>query len=189
MLRNSSRELIPFQKYLLYRTCILFITLYNFPLWYYNKASLAYLLQELRKIQPRAAIQILGAFHTSPSISIESIASIILIHLYLQKLGGRFQLRMQSLPSNHIIKSLMELRHSYSNNNHWLSLEKLIFKQQLNIKGSVVDTNNRLNGIFPSFISLSTKFSSGDQLINIFPSCFSFYSLNRKSEESRKLHI
>jgi len=51
MLRNSLRGLIPTQKYLLDRTCILLIMLYNFPLWYYNKAFLAYPLKKLRKIQ------------------------------------------------------------------------------------------------------------------------------------------
>jgi len=34
ILRNSSRELIPSQKHLLYRICILLITLYRFPLWF-----------------------------------------------------------------------------------------------------------------------------------------------------------
>jgi len=57
ILRNSSRGLIPTQKYLLYRTCILLpIILYSFLLWYYNKAPLAYPLKELGKIQQRAAI-------------------------------------------------------------------------------------------------------------------------------------
>ena len=59
MLGNSSRELIPTQKCLLY-------ALYSFLLWYYNKDPLAYLLKELRKIQWRAAIWILGAFWISP---------------------------------------------------------------------------------------------------------------------------
>jgi len=42
MLVNLLRELIPNQKCLLYRTCILLIIPYGFPLQYYNKASLAY---------------------------------------------------------------------------------------------------------------------------------------------------
>jgi len=101
-------------------------------------------------------------FYTSLSLSIEAIASLILIHLYLQKLGGRFQLRTQLLPSNYIIKSLLKSRHSDSNNNHQLTLEKLTFKQQLKLKSPVVDANNRLNGVFPLFISLSSEFSPGE---------------------------
>jgi len=51
MLVNSLRELIPNQKCLLYRTCILPIILYSFSLQYYNKASLAYPLRI--KFSPR----------------------------------------------------------------------------------------------------------------------------------------
>ena len=42
---------------------------------------------------------------------------------------------------------------------------------------------------FPLFISFSSEFSSEDRLIDIFPSCFSFHSSNRKSKESRKVYI
>ena len=105
------------------------------------------------------------------------------------KLSGRFQLRMQLLPPNHIIKSFLELKNLNSNNNHWLLLEKLTPRQQLNIKDSVVGINNRLNRIFPSFNPFSTEFSPGDRLINIFSSHFYFHSTNRKSNESRKVHI
>jgi len=59
----------------------------------------------------------------------------------------------------------------------------------LNIKGPIVDANNRLNKVFPLFISFSSEFSPGDRLINIFSSCFSFYSSDRKSKESRKVYI
>ena len=51
MFKNLSKGLSPSQKHLLYRSCVLPITLYKFPLWYYNKASLAYLLKELRNMQ------------------------------------------------------------------------------------------------------------------------------------------
>jgi len=113
---NSLRGLISTQKHLLYRTCILLIALYNFLLWYYNKALLAYLLRKLEKIQYKVAIWILGAFCTFPLLGVKAIAGLIPIYLHLQKLDGRFQLRTYLLPLNHFIKSLMELRHSGSNN-------------------------------------------------------------------------
>ena len=71
---------------------------------------LSYPLKELNKIQKRAVIWILGAFQTSSSHSIEAITSLILIHLNLQKFNSRSQLRVHSLPSNHILKSLLESR-------------------------------------------------------------------------------
>ena len=50
ILGNLSRGLILSQKHLLYRVCIFPIMLYSFPLWFYNKAPLAYLLKVLRNI-------------------------------------------------------------------------------------------------------------------------------------------
>ena len=77
MLGNLSRDLILSQKCLLYRVCVLSITLYGFPLWFYNKVSLAYLLKVLRNMQYRAALWILEAFCTSPLLDIETIADLI----------------------------------------------------------------------------------------------------------------
>jgi len=99
ILRNSVRGLIPHHKHLLYRSCILSITLYGFQLWYYNKAPLPYLLKMLGKMQRRAAIWILGTFKTSPSFSVKAIAGLIPINLHLQKLSRRSQLRCYELMS------------------------------------------------------------------------------------------
>jgi len=56
-----------------------------------------YPLKELRKIQRRAAIWILGAFHTLPSPGVKAIAGLLPIDLHLQKLSGRFQLKIHML--------------------------------------------------------------------------------------------
>jgi len=125
MLGNSSRGLIPSQKRLSYRVCIFPIVLYGFPLWFYNKVPLAYLLKALRNMQHRAALWILGEFCISPSLGIKAIASLIPIHFHLQKLGGRLQLQTYSLPLNYIIKLLLELRHSSNYNYHQLLMKKL----------------------------------------------------------------
>ena len=61
-------------------------------------------LIKLRKMQQRVALWILGAFKTSPSLGIKAIARLVPIHLYFRKLS-RYQLRVQILPHNHIIKS------------------------------------------------------------------------------------
>jgi len=74
----------------------------------------------------------------------------------------------------------LELRHFSNNNHHHPSLEKLTPKQQLKVKGPIVDANNRLNGIFNSFNPFSSKFSLRNRLIDIFPSHFSFHLSNRK---------
>ena len=51
ILGNSTIKLPPHQKWLLYRTCVLPIMIYRFPLWYFNEAPLSYPLKELRKMQ------------------------------------------------------------------------------------------------------------------------------------------
>jgi len=50
LLGNSSRGIIPLQKCLLYRCCILLIALYGFQLWFYYHALLSYQLKALGKI-------------------------------------------------------------------------------------------------------------------------------------------
>jgi len=57
-------------------------------------------------------------------------------------------------------------------------------KQQSNIKGLIMNIDNRFNEIVSSFVLFSNKFSPGDRLIDIFPSYFSFHSSNRKSKKS-----
>ena len=81
---------------------------------------------------------------------------------------------------------MLESRHSNTNNDHHLLLEKLTLKQQLNIKSPIVGANNRLNGIFHSFNPFSSEFSLDDKLINIFPSCFSFYWLDSVISQTLK---
>ena len=108
LLGNSSCGIILTQKHLLYRCCILPITLYGFQLWFFNYAPLSYLLKILEKMQRRAAIWILGAFKTSLVESIEVIVGLIPIKLHLQKLIGRSQLCPLALLYNHLIQSLMD---------------------------------------------------------------------------------
>ncbi len=56
----------------------------------------------------RATIWILGAFKTSPIEGMKAIAGIIPIKFHLQKLAKRFQMRPLKLPTDHIIRALME---------------------------------------------------------------------------------
>jgi len=69
-------------------------------------------LKKLRKIQQRAALWIMGAFHTSPICEVEAITGLIPIHFHLDKLSGRHQLRAVSLPKNHTLNSLLDDQYS-----------------------------------------------------------------------------
>jgi len=76
-------------------------------------------------MQRRVAIWILDAFHTLSSFSIEAITSRISIYLYLQKLSSRSQFEAHSLSYNHILRSLLELRQSFTNIPYQLLLDVL----------------------------------------------------------------
>jgi len=107
LLGNSLRGINLLQKRKLYRCCALPIMLYSFSLWYYNKALTYYHLNILWKMQWRAALWISGAFWTSPTLGIEAILGLVLIHLHLKKLYRKFLLYKLSLPSNHIISNIL----------------------------------------------------------------------------------
>ena len=130
------------QKQLLYRSYVLLISLYGFQLWYYNNIPLAYPLKLLGKMQKRAAIWILEAFKTFLSFDIEAIMNLITINLHLKKLSGRPQLRVHSLPSNHILCSLIKPRENSSYCQYPLFLGSLTRCQHNLIKDSLADIDN-----------------------------------------------
>ena len=126
ILGNSNHSINPLQKQLLYKMCILPITLHGFQLWFYNQAPMTYHLKALGKMQRRAVIWILEAFKTSLPYSIKAIAGLALIKLHLQKLGGRSQLQAYKLPPNHLVHSLMDSKLSTPSTHNVISLNSLI---------------------------------------------------------------
>ena len=82
---------------------------------------------------------------------------------------------------------MLESRYSNNNSIHCLLLGKLTLKQQLNIKESIVDANNRLNRVFPPFIPFSSKFLPGNRLIDIYSS--HFFNSTNKYKKGRKAYI
>ena len=172
ILGNFIRDLSLFHKQLLYYTYIPPITLYDFPLQYFKSVPLSYSLKELGKIQQRAILQITGTFYTSPTWGIEAIASLILSHLHLDKLSSHHQMKIVFLSSNYTIKSLLECHLTLNSILHYLLLDKITLKQRLKIKSSIVDANNHLNSILPSFNCLHKELSSGFCLVDTFQNNF-----------------
>ena len=125
-------------------------------------------------MQRRAAIWILGAFKTSPTEGIEAITGLIPIKFHLHKLVSRSQLRSSLLPDNHIIRSLMDNHLNSCIGSHPHSIKSLTNRQKTSVKGYIIDFNNKLYGVFPSFSPLNPEFSPGSRVINIFLDKFSF---------------
>ena len=184
ILGNSNCGINLTQKCLLYRICILSITLYGFQLWFYNCTPMSYHLKLLGKMQRRVTIWILGAFKTFLLFSIKAIARLIPIKLYFQKLSRRSQLWAHSLPPNHLIWSLIDSSHSVSTTQHPTSLDSFTSHQQFLIKSYLVDINNRFNKIFPSFTSLHSGLSPGHRIIDNFSNCFVF-NLHSKQKDNK----
>ena len=122
-------------------------------------------------------------------LDIEVITGLIPIHLYLQKLIGRFYLWAYLLPLNYIINLILDLRNSSNQEPHWLSLDKLIPRQCSIIKGSLVNMNNRYNENFSSFSPFNCEFLLENRLIDVFSNLFSFYALNRKNNHDIKSYL
>jgi len=180
ILSNSTRGLIPYQKYLLYRCCAMPIILYGFQLWYYNKAPLLYPIKIMNKMQRRVVLWIVDSFKTALLIGIEAIASLTPINLHLQKIEGRLQLRVYSLPSSHILCSLISSCNKSPLYQHPLLLNFLTKRQYSLIKGHLVDIDNHFNEVFPSFDPINPELFPGHRIINIFSNCFLFQPFNKQ---------
>ena len=53
-------------------------------------------------------------------------------------------------------------------------INSLTVHQKTSLKGHIIDSNNKLYGVFPSFFPLNPEFILGSRIINIFPDKFSF---------------
>ena len=135
-------------------------------------------------MQRRAAIQILGAFRTSPTEGLEAIAGLIPIKLYLHKLASRSQLCSAALPKNHLIKTLIEdISNTYTKPFPY-SINMLTDCQKNSIKGHFIDLYNKLHGIFPLFFPFNSELNPGSRIIDIFQDQFSFNLANKVKNDS-----
>ena len=174
ILGNSTRDLNPNQKCLLYRSCTMPIILYGFQLWHYNRALLFYPLKILNKMQRWVALWIVSAFKTSPLLGVKAIASLIPINFHLKNIGGRLQLRVYVLLSNHILHILMSHNSISFLHQHALLLISLTRRQQNLIKGHIVNMDNHFNEVFPFFNPINLEFSPSNRIIDTHTKHFSF---------------
>ena len=187
LLGNSAQGISPLQKCLLYRCCALPIVLYSFQLWFYNKAPISYHMKILNKMQRRAAIWILRVFKTSPLEGIEAITGIIPIKSHLQKIAKRSQICPFKLPTNHILRNLLDGSPPLSNTSNSHNIGSLTNCQRNLTKGHLIDTCNKAYGIFLSFSLLDPEFFPGHHIIDNFSDHLSFNLVNKKEKEINKI--
>ena len=189
MLSNSSWGLLPMQKRLLYRTCILPIVMYGFNLWFFKGAPIVKNINELKKIQHKAALWITSTFWTSPSDGIETIAGLIPITLHMHKLNSRHHLRYGSIPSSHAINLLLDSQYAKNHPLHKATTSKLTDKQRSNLKSPIKDINECLNSVRDCYNPLFSLFSPGSRVVDHFSSRFSFHSPPSSSNEDLFHHL
>ena len=185
LLGNLSRGINPIQKCLLYRCCILPIALYGSQLWFYNKVSLLYHMKILGKMQRRAVIWILGTFKTSPLKGIEAITGLIHIKYHLQKLVGRSQLHSAALPTNHLIRMFMNDHSNNHSSPNPHSINSLTNHQKTIAKGHLIDSNNKLHGVFQVFSPLHLEFKLGSRISDQFSDRFSFNLASKEKNQQK----
>jgi len=65
---------------------------------------------------------------------------------------------MASLLSNHTLIFLLESQHSKKTKPHHIALNNLTPKQCRKVKSAIVDSNDHLNSLFPSFDNFHKEF-------------------------------
>ena len=141
----------------------------------------------LGKMQRRATIWILEAFKTSPLEGIKAIADIISIKFHLRKLTNRSQLRSATLLASHPIRTLMNNPSNLHIKPIPHSINTLTNRQKTIVKDHLINSNNKLFEVFPSFSPLHLKFNLGSRIVDKFSDRFSFNLSNR--EENNKIHF
>jgi Endonuclease/Exonuclease/phosphatase family./Reverse transcriptase (RNA-dependent DNA polymerase). len=189
MLGNSTRGLLPLQKRLLYRSCVVPIATYGYRLWFFAGAPTKAQVSLLATMQRKAALWILGAFCTSPTGGVEALAGLIPIHLHLKKLAKRSCLRTATLPPQHALMSLLSVRNSKGARPHSQSLSLLTDAQSARLRSPLLDTEASLLNLTERFSPLHDEARPGCRLLDSFPDSISFHACDRSSLDARKAHL
>ena len=96
---------------------------------------------------------------------------------------------MASLPKHHTLNLLLDDNLAKKANLHCLLLKSLILKQCQKLKSSIINFNDHLNRLFPSFNSLYNKLSLGFCLVDKFSDYFSFYTVNYRDKDIMKTYL
>jgi len=70
-----------------------------------------------------------------------------------------------------------------------MATSQLMPKQNLKIKGSIVDINHWLNQILTTFDSMNKELSYGFCLIDTFPDCFAFNIVKYQDAKVKTTHL
>src|SRR5436189_5714380 len=107
----------------LYIACIVSIADFVVPIWWNNQK---FLLDKFQKLQNLALRKILGAFKTSPIITMELAAAIPPSKVRFQKICMNYSLRIMQLFKNHPIRTRISTSFPPYNNENELDWDKYL---------------------------------------------------------------
>jgi hypothetical protein len=179
MLGNSNRGLLPMQKYLLYRTCILPVATYGYRLWYHDKAKVKGLMSSLSRMQRWAALWIIGAFRMSPMGGCEAIAGLILIHLHIHRLADWSSFRASMLAAFHPLRTLLGPGRSMAAEPHTQSIYHMTAVKQTKVKSSLMEVNSKMLDVGEVFEPLCPELAPGRRFMDHFLERVTFFEKPR----------
>jgi len=102
-------------------------------------------------MQRKAAIWMTGAFSTSPTGGVESLAGLIPVHLHLQKMAGQANYQAATLSDSHPLQSILGQDYHKGAQAHPCAISKMseAFKQK--VKGTVIEIDCCLPDLTKSF--------------------------------------
>ena len=98
-------------------------------------------------------------------------------------------LRTTTLPSQHVLMSLLSARNSKGTRPHPQSLALLNDTQCARLKGPLLDTEASLLNLTERFNPLDAEATPGCRLLDSFPDRISFHPCNRSSLNDRNTHL
>ncbi|CAA7270785.1 unnamed protein product [Cyclocybe aegerita] len=166
MLRNSTRGLSPKQWCLLYRSCVVPIATYSYRLWYFDGTRNKGAMNQLKRMQRKAALWITGAFRTSPTGSLEALAGLIPVHLMLKKLATHAVYRVTSLSDTHPLCSMLGEGLLRQAEPHTCSAALMTPAMRGKVKSTVMEVDKRVHTLTESFEPFAPKACPGDRLLD-----------------------
>ncbi|CAA7267878.1 unnamed protein product [Cyclocybe aegerita] len=163
MLGNSTRGLSPKQRHLLYRSCMIPIATYGYRLWYFNGTHNKGAMNQLKRMQRKAALCITGAFRTSPTGSLEALASLIPVHLMLKKRAMCAVYRVTTPSDTHPLHSMMGERLLKQAEPHACSAALMTPAMQGKVESTVMEVDKHVHTLTESFKPFAPEARPGDQ--------------------------
>ncbi|CAA7270657.1 unnamed protein product [Cyclocybe aegerita] len=123
-------------------------------------------MNQLKRMQRKAALWITGAFCTSPTGGLEALAGLIPVHLMLKKLAMRAVYRVATLSDTHPLRSMMGEGLLKRAAPHARSSALMTPAMRGKVKSTVMEVDERVHTLTESFEPFAPEARPGDRLLD-----------------------